>query len=328
MVASDDVLVALLRLVDRLPLPEAPSSYGRPVVYTERLFLKALVIMVVRRYSRVHELLSALEEPAPQMRTLHALLCEEGRYPSRRTWERRLARLPDTLSSQIGLLGRYLVFLLSPWQDKGRAVAIDSTLLRSLGPVWHNKHKKQGLVPHTRIDTEAAWTYSPWHGWVYGYKLHLTACVADFWVPVGASLTPASTADNTEAERLLQQLPPSTRFVLGDQLYGTERLREVCQSTGRCLVTSRKGPRPHTDHGAQARRVFHRLRSVAIENLNGHFKDLFGLKEHVPTKGFRNTARFVLGAVFVYQLTLWLRHEYGIPLQYLSKGFKPFLRAA
>jgi hypothetical protein len=43
---------------------------------------------------------------------LRGLLTHEGRYPSRRTWERRLAALPDQLPAQIGPLGCHLVALI------------------------------------------------------------------------------------------------------------------------------------------------------------------------------------------------------------------------
>jgi hypothetical protein len=38
-----------------------------------------------------------------------------------------------------------------------------------------------------------------------------------------------------------------------------------------------------------------------------------------------NTRRFALGAVFVYQLTWWYRHEHGLDLRV---GLKPVLKAA
>jgi hypothetical protein len=73
--AESSLLVALLRLVDRIPLPPPPPrARGRPAVYPERVFLKALVIMVVRRLPRVGTLLAVLEEPTPEMRRLRALL--------------------------------------------------------------------------------------------------------------------------------------------------------------------------------------------------------------------------------------------------------------
>lgn len=63
MIAQDTVLVQLLRLVERIPTPPTPPPRpGRPTVYPDGLFLKALVIMIVRRIHRVGELLAVLEE--------------------------------------------------------------------------------------------------------------------------------------------------------------------------------------------------------------------------------------------------------------------------
>jgi len=152
--------------------------------------------MIVRRLHKVGELLAVLEEPTPEMRLMRELLREEGRFPSRRTFERRLKALPETLPGQIGSLGRHLVALLGPWARSRRAVALDSTLLRAKGGVWHKKDKEAGVVPHSSIDTEAGWTKSGWHGWVYGWKLHLATTVAGIWVPLAARLTPANVSDN------------------------------------------------------------------------------------------------------------------------------------
>src|SRR3954453_15360260 len=89
MVPQASVLVMLVELVDRIPEPPpGAAGRGRPRVYSDRLFLKALVIMVVRPLPRVHTLLEVLAQDTPEMRRLRALLAEGGRYPSRRTWER------------------------------------------------------------------------------------------------------------------------------------------------------------------------------------------------------------------------------------------------
>jgi hypothetical protein len=65
MVPHESVLIALVVLIDRIPAPPAPRRRGRPVVYSDRLFLKALVIMIVRRLPKVGSLLAALEQPTP-----------------------------------------------------------------------------------------------------------------------------------------------------------------------------------------------------------------------------------------------------------------------
>lgn len=113
-------------------------------------------------------------------------------------------------------------------------------------------------------------------------------------------------------------------------IYNDPTLRHACAQTDRSLVTTQRGPYPHIDDGAAVRRVFHKLRSVANENFNAQFKDIFGLTHHVPTKGLIPTRRYVLGAVFVYQLTLLHRHltDPTPATEDLRRGLKPLIQAA
>jgi hypothetical protein len=327
MITQESVLVQLIVLIERIPSPLPPlrRRRGRPTFYSEKLFMKALVIMILRRLHRVGELLAVLEEPTPEMKMVRQLLSEQGRFPTRRTFQRRLKALPERLPEQIGCLGRYLVEVLKPWESRGRAVALDSTTLQAKGGVWHKKDKEAGIVPHSSIDTEAGWTKSGWHGWVYGWKLHLAITVAGMWIPLSARLTPADVADNQMAPWLIEELPQEARFVLGDTHYNAENVRDKCERTERFLVTSKRGAYPHTDAGVEVRRIFHKLRSLANENFNEHFKAIFDVHGQVPTKGRITTARFALGAVLVYQLALLHRHERRSGV---NRGLKPFLRAA
>ncbi len=71
-------------------------------------------------------------------------------------------------------------------------------------------------MPHTSIDTEAHWTKSGWHGWVYGWKMHLVTTVAQVWIPLAAQLTPANLSDSEIGVELIKQLPPQARFIMGE----------------------------------------------------------------------------------------------------------------
>jgi hypothetical protein len=281
--------------------------------------------MIVRHLHKVNELRAVLEQTTQEMQVLRSLLTEQGCYPTRRTWERRLKSIPESLPAQIGCLGRYLVALIKPWATCGRAAAIDSTVLRANGGVWHKKHREKGVVPHTSIDTEAHWTKSGWHGWVYGWKLHIVATVAAVWIPLAAVLTPANEADNEVAPALTSELPPDTRYLLGDIHYNAPNVREAWESDERFLITPQYGAYPHDDDGKEVRRIFHKLRSVTIENFNEQFKGIFDGHGQVPTKGLVNTQRFALGAILVYQIALLYRFEHGLSLRV---GLKPFLKAA
>lgn len=75
MITRDTVLVQLVRLLERIPAPLPPMRRprGRPVFYSDRLFLKALVVMIVRRLHKVGELLAVLAEPTPEMHLVREL---------------------------------------------------------------------------------------------------------------------------------------------------------------------------------------------------------------------------------------------------------------
>ena len=133
MIPQESMLVVLVKMIDLIPTPAVgPAKQGRPITYPEKLFLKALLIMIVKHLHRVHELLSVLNEPTfeiQQLRGAVAPLTENGRYPTRRTWERRLKGLPANLPAQIGCLGHYLVESIAPWVTCGRVEMQISTFL-------------------------------------------------------------------------------------------------------------------------------------------------------------------------------------------------------
>ena len=327
MIVEFSLLVMLVKLLDRIPEPKAASkrNRGRPVIYSERLIVKALVVMIVKQLHSVNELRAVLEQPTPEMQWLREHFKVNGKLPTRRTWERRLKPLPDRLPAQIALLGHYLLGLLNPWAEVGPAASIDSTTLKAKGGVWHKKHREAGIVPHSSIDTEAHWTKSGWLGWVYGWKLHLVATIGAVWIPLAAELTPANEADNERGLLLLEQLPKEVRYILGDTHYNEPDMRLACERAGRILIATQRGTKKRTDQGVEVRKIFHQLRSHSIENFNEQFKGIFDGHGSVPTKGLARTRLWALGCLLVYQIALLYRHETG---QELRLGMKAFLKAA
>jgi hypothetical protein len=327
MLRQTSVLVTLVQLMDALPWPPGPAKRprGRPQTYSDRLIRKALVIMIIRRLSTAYALLTFLTQAAPVAPQLRPLLHEHGRFPTRRTWERRLAALPPHLPGLMGCFGRHLVGVLHPWAFHGRAAAVDSTPLKTSGGVWHKQHQETGEIPPTAIDTEAGWSKSGGHGWWYGWKLHLAVSVGSVWRPLAAELTPANTADNAVASRLLTPLPAEVRSVLGDTHDNAPEIRSLCEQSNRALGATRRGVYPHHDDGVEGRRLFHKLRSQAIEPFKGLFKNVCEWRTQMPVKGLRRSQLLALGAIVVYQVGLLYQHEHNLPL---GKGIKPLLRAA
>lgn len=327
MCSSEPLLVQLFRLIDSTPVPPPPSPRrrGRPFTYPDRLFLKVLLFMNLRRLYRVHELYSVLCQASAEILLIRALLFPGGKMPSRRTFERRLDRLPDTLEEQIAVLGAHLVELWRPWDRSARAVAVDSTCLRASGAHWNKKDREAGVVPNTTIDTDAHWTCSGWHGWVFGYKLHLIITMAGVWIPLAAVLRPANEADNSVMQAMIPTLRVRPSFVCGDSAYNCDPMRLACDQHGSTLVASQRGKTRRTDAGVEVRKIIHALRHHAIENFNGLFKSIFDLRRPIPTKGHRGTKRFILGAVFTYQVALLYRFTTG---ELHQTGIKALLRCA
>lgn len=327
MLAERRILVSLLPLVEHLPSPPPPPKRqrGRQETYSDKLFIKALIVMIIRRLYTAYALLDFPAQPDPLARQVRALLTEDGRSPSRRTWERRFEKLPARLPALIGCLGRLLVECMQPWTMQGRAAAVDRTPLRANGGVWHKKHQLAGEVPHSSIDTEAAWSKSGDYGWWYGWELHLAVRVGSLWIPLAAEFTIASAADNLIAPLLLAQLPLEVRYVLGDTHYNTPELRAECALHRRELVATRRGAYPHQDRDVEVRRLFHKLRSLAIEPSNGLFNNILEWRGQMPVKGLNKCQLLALGAILLYQIVLAYQHEQLRPVEV---GIKALLRAA
>jgi hypothetical protein len=115
---------------------------------------------------------------------------------------------------------------------------------------------------------------------------------------VAALLTPANIADSEPAPDLLQEVPAEVRFVLGDRHYNTPDLRANCEQADRLLVTTQYGRYPHTDDGVEVRRIFHKLRSLAMENFNEHFKGIFDGHGQVPDLWLASYSTIRVGCYF------------------------------
>ena len=71
-------------------------------------------------------------------------------------------------------------------------VAIDSTLLKAKGHIWHKSSMNKGIIPRSGIDTDASWGFSHTKGWTFGYKLHLISSTGSTIVPLPADFTTAN----------------------------------------------------------------------------------------------------------------------------------------
>jgi len=117
----------------------------------------------------------------------------------------------------------------------------------------------------------------------------------------------------------------AVRYVLGDTHYNTPELHQECALHHRELVVTRRGRYPHRDGGVEVRRIFHKLRSLAIEPFNGVFKNIFEWRGQMPVKGLKRCQLLALGAILLYQIVLLYQYQQQQPI---GVGVKALLRAA
>jgi hypothetical protein len=69
-------------------IPVLPTLPRHPAIYSGRLFLETLVIIVAHSRYWVHELFNAFERPTSEVQTLRGLVTGNGCNASRRNWDR------------------------------------------------------------------------------------------------------------------------------------------------------------------------------------------------------------------------------------------------
>jgi hypothetical protein len=89
------------------------------------------------------------------------------------------------------------------------------------------------------------------------------------------------------------------RYVLGDTHDNDPEGRQQCEQANRVLVATRRGAYPHHDDAVEVRRIFHKLRSQAIEPFNGLFKNMFEWRTQRPVQGLQRSQLLALSAIVV-----------------------------
>jgi hypothetical protein len=142
---------------------------GRPFRYQDQILIMFFTMMLLKRitaFKAQHRWL--INHPHEMFQLGMAAI------PHRTTLSRRFKGLYDTIQAFTGFIG-WWAELLSPDYDS-QVLVEDASLFKAHGPVWHPSDRKAHRIPAKlrNLDTDASWGKSGYHGWVYGYALHLT----------------------------------------------------------------------------------------------------------------------------------------------------------
>jgi hypothetical protein len=149
-------LFNILYLIGCIPRPVAPRrNRGRPYVYSPpAVILRCFVVRIWFRIDSNNGLHTFLIMDCQYNHKL-AIACGLISIPCRRTFDRRLKTMSTTdIKERISTMG-YLFVAADGLADPS-ITAIDSTLLKANGSVWHKSSMKKGIVPCPGIDTYAS----------------------------------------------------------------------------------------------------------------------------------------------------------------------------
>jgi len=246
--------------------------------------------------------------------------------PSRRTFDRRLKTVSEDIRERISTMGNLFVLedLVKPY-----ILAVDSTLLRSKGKVWHASSMKKGIVPCSGIDANARWGFSHTRGWIFGYKLHLISSTDSLIVPLAADVTTANIPDNQVYPELTSSMTSSSsksglspeiikkvHFMVADPGYDDHGLYESSLKIGFQLVcpVRRYGKTPEERlllvdfYESPLGQVIYSKRSTSIEPLIEHIKSVFRI-DPVPARGYEKVRGIVLLVVLLYQILVYYNYR-------------------
>jgi hypothetical protein len=243
--------------------------------------------------------------------------------PSRQTLARRFQGLPTVVYRLMPLVaraaqqGQQSVFSF-------RWAFIDKSVFRAKGGLWHRKHRLLGIVPHPSIDTEASWAKSAYHGWRFGYGLHLVCNEARF--PLACSVTTAAEKDATQLVPLLVHFADYVGVVVADAGYVALHLLQQLLHCWQVLVLL---PKPFTASSLtdfqqeynrlaqtpQARWLY-RQRKPSIEPVFALIQDLFHLsgENQLPYQGLGKVKPYLMMTAFTVQLMMVYNHRHHVEL--------------
>jgi hypothetical protein len=307
---------ALLKLIEQVResycVQPLIAKRGRPRTYSGLSFLLLAVVAVTLRTFKERELCRLLSKDA--------LLRERlgfARVPHRRTIERRMQSLIAEAELQIAHLGEQIKQVVQSTDEQPQVSAIDERMYAAQGPLWHQKHRKLGLIPLNlrNVDRESAWFKSGYRGWVQGYRLVLQGLVFPEPVPLFAAWRRNSEGEATiMANALKEQCLSVTPVLLGDSTFGGATLCASYAESGGWLLTPQQLP--------QERRSWkddlYAYRKETIELLFQRVIQSCDLKA-CPVKGWSRNGAFLLASVWLYQIIFLHNYRQGRPMAHIKE---------
>lgn len=300
---------------------------GRPANYQHWQIAALILIAVLRRRNTKSAQYRFLLQHRAQLQQLLGL----HDFSARSTYLKRYRTAHLLFQKAISLQA---LEALAAGLVEATNVAVDKSVIAAKGPPRPSR-RFADRPPPRGCDREAAWCYSKYHGWVYGfsYDVVVSAPGKGLIFPLLASADVASASECRSFLTKAPLLPPSTKNVMADAGYDSNACQQAVERDGRgqpngrqflCPLQSR-GNKPAVGEAVRrgrreqlrlcrkerqqlletpAGRNLYRLRSQTVEPFNEWFKHSFQLSDRVWHRGLANNQTQLMAAIFAYQLLI------------------------
>ena len=305
-----------------------PLGRGRPYEYEEGILIVFFTMMMIRRITSFKAQRRWLSK-----HPLEAQQLGMAGIPHRTTLSRRFKQMYETIQMFTTFVGCWAE-MLSP-AFRSRMLAEDASLFKALGPVWHQSDRKVNRIPEKlrNLDTDASWGRSAYHGWVYGYCLHLTCNHAGFpkLVQVETASVDESHILEQKTEMIFQLVP---RALVADNAYHKAMRVRQWAKAGILLLT----PAATWKNGRYAQ-AYQRLiksppflkwlsyRKTTIEPVFDLFAKVLGTSNNhkqLPVKGLANVRSFLALGVLAVQISMIINNIWHLPIRQISNTLTVF----
>lgn len=290
--------------------PKNIKKNGRKKIYSETQIALICVIMVLKKIYSFNGIIKYLKDE----KTICKLL-ELENIPDRTTLSRRAKVIHKKLKEIITFLG---LFYCRMFKNALLISSLDSSLLRSAGPLWHKKDRNKGLIPDNlrNVDRDSKWGYSKTKDWIQGYKMHCNVVynknISLIPFPINGVVTTANISDFDKGRTLYSKLSDNVIIQLGDKGYDKDDFFKELWKKGVLFVTPIKNEKKIKEGLRLLRYFYYRLllklklfitRNISIEPFNGRMKNLFPI-DPLPMIGKKKAKVIVLSSIICYQVVV------------------------
>ncbi len=319
-----DYVKLLYTLFDEFVQAQTSDAHrGHPFVYQHKDLIVFFVIMQCKRIFKFKTQRRWLETHPDEHQAIGL-----KSLPVRTTLSRRYKALYCIVQSFVAFLGQHQADLASAFRSDD--LYTDKSLFKAQGPVWHQSDRAAGHIPDglRHLDTDATWSKSAYHGWVYGYGLHFTCNPQGF--PMLAKIETASVSESQaladQETQIIKEFAPQT--VSADNSYAKATRIRQWAAQGVVLLT----PAAKWIKGRFAE-AYHRFiheppnaellaaRRIAIEPMFDLIAKVIGadgLQKPLPIQHLTNVRTCLVLGVLTVQLAMIVNSLYGLPLHDIS----------